>query len=240
MKLLAIDTSNQAMSIAVMENETLIGELTTNLKRNHSERLMPAIDALMKELSLEIQEIDRVAVAKGPGSYTGLRIGVTTAKTLAWTLNIELTGISSLKVLAANVNPTDQYIVPVMDARRGNIYTGLYQYQKGVLVEAEPNTHISADKWAEYLSRKEGQFILVGEDYSKHLETFEKQLMGRVSIASPQQQVPKASVLGILSLASEVEEVHTFTPDYLKLAEAEENWRAAHPDLVEDNYVEKI
>ena len=240
MKLLAIDTSNQAMSIAVLENETIIGELTTNLKRNHSERLMPAIDALMKELSLEIQEIDRVAVAKGPGSYTGLRIGVTTAKTLAWTLNKELVGISSLKVLAANVSPTHQYIVPVMDARRGNIYTGLYQYKDGILLEAESDTHISADKWAEYLSNKEGQFILVGEDYVKHQETFEKHLNERVSVASPQQHVPKASVLGILGLSSEAEEVHTFTPNYLKLAEAEENWRKAHPDLVEDNYVEKI
>lgn len=240
MKLLAIDTSNQAMSIAVMENEKLIGELTTNLKRNHSERLMPAIDALMTELGLDIQEIERVAVAKGPGSYTGLRIGVTTAKTLAWTLNKELVGVSSLKVLAGNVSLTDQYIVPIMDARRGNLYTGLYQYREGVLVEAEPDTHISADKWAEHLSKKEGQFILVGEDYSKHQETFEKQLAERVSIALPQQHVPKASVLGILSLSSDVEEVHTFTPNYLKLAEAEENWQEAHPDLVEENYVEKI
>lgn len=240
MKLLAIDTSNQAMSIAVMENEKIIGELTTNLKRNHSERLMPAIDELMQDLSLEIQEIDRIVVAKGPGSYTGLRIGVTTAKTLAWTLNKELVGISSLKVLAANVNPTQQYIIPIMDARRGNLYTGLYQYKDGILIEAEPDTHISADKWAEYLSKKEGQFILVGEDYSKHQETFEKYLAERVKVAPPQQHIPKASALGILGLSSEAEEVHTFIPNYLKLAEAEENWRNAHPDLVEDNYVEKI
>lgn len=240
MKLLAIDTSNQVMSIAVLEDQKIIGELTTNLKRNHSERLMPAIDDLMKEVNMDIQEIDRIAVAKGPGSYTGLRIGVTTAKTLAWTMKKELVGISSLKIMAANVNPTNAYIVPLMDARRGNIYTGLYQLKNGELQVAEKDTHISAEKWAEFLRQKEGHFILVGEDYEKHVETFEKLLQDRVTVAPPQFHLPKAGVLGLLGLTSEAEEVHTFTPEYLKLAEAEENWRKAHPDLVEESYVEKI
>lgn len=240
MKLLAIDTSNQVMSIAVLENQKIIGELTTNLKRNHSERLMPAIDALMKEVNIDTQEIDRVVVAKGPGSYTGLRIGVTTAKTLAWTLNKELVGISSLEVMAANVLSTTAYIVPVMDARRGNIYTGLYQFRDDELHRVEKDTHISAEKWANYLSKKDGSFILVGEDYAKHIETFEEQLHNRLSVAAPQFHLPKAGVLGLLGLAHEAEEVHTFTPEYLKLAEAEENWRKAHPDSVEESYVEKI
>lgn len=240
MKLLAIDTSNQVMSIAVLENQQLIGELTTNLKRNHSERLMPAIDALMKEVSVDIEEIDRIVVARGPGSYTGLRIGVTTAKTLAWTLQKDLVGISSLKVMAANVLPTNEYIVPLMDARRGNIYTGLYQFVDGELQAVEKDTHISADKWAQFLSQKEGTFILVGDDYPKHLEAFENHLKERVNPALPQHHLPKAGVLGLLGLTSPTEEVHTFIPEYLKLAEAEENWRAEHPDLVEESYVEKI
>lgn len=240
MKLLAIDTSNQAMSIAVLENENILGELTTNIKRNHSESLMPAIHQLMQDLKIEIQGIDRVVAAKGPGSYTGLRIGVTTAKTLAWTLQKELVGVSSLKVLAANATPSDQYIIPVMDARRGNIYTGMYQFIGGKLTAVESDTHISAEKWAEYLSKKDGEFLLVGEDQQKHIETFKLQLKDRVSTALPYQHLPRASVLGIMGLSSEVEEIHTFTPDYLKLAEAEENWRKEHPDLVGESYVEKI
>lgn len=240
MKILAIDTSNQAMSIAVLENEKILGELTTNIKRNHSESLMPAIDGLMKDLKIEIQEIDRIVAAKGPGSYTGLRIGVTTAKTLAWTLQKELVGISSLEVLAANATSIGPYIIPVMDARRGNIYTGLYKWIDGKLTAVEPDTHISADKWAEYLSKKDGEFVLVGEDHLKHSETFKAQLTNRVSAALPYQHLPKASVLGILGLSRKTEEVHTFTPDYLKLAEAEENWRKEHPDLVGESYVEKI
>ena len=240
MKILAIDTSNQAMSIAVLENEKILGELTTNIKRNHSESLMPAIDGLMNDLKIEIQEIDRVVAAKGPGSYTGLRIGVTTAKTLAWTLQKELVGVSSLKVLAANATSPDRYIIPVMDARRGNIYTGMYRFIDDKLTAVESDTHISAEKWAEYLSKKDGEFLLIGEDQQKHIETFKSQLNHRVSSALPYQHLPRASVLGILGLSSEAEEVHTFTPDYLKLAEAEENWRKEHPDLVGESYVEKI
>src|SRR5699024_7924631 len=94
MRVLAIDTSNQTMSVAVKEGEFVVGELTTHIKRNHSERLMPAIENLMNEVGWTPSSLDRIAVAQGPGSYTGLRIGVTVAKTLAWTLQKELVGVS--------------------------------------------------------------------------------------------------------------------------------------------------
>lgn len=241
MKVLAMDTSNQAMSIAVLENKRVIGEWTTNIKRNHSERLMPAIDALLKEVNESPEQLDRIVVAKGPGSYTGLRIGVTTAKTLAWTLGKELAGVSSIETLAANCVGTRAFIVPLFDARRGNIYTGLYQYdEQGQLQQIEEDTHISAEQWAEYLSRKEGQFVLVGEDVEQYLETFRQYLQERVTAAPSQQHLPRASVLGLLGQQKAAEDVHTFIPDYLKLAEAEENWRKAHPNELEDAYVEKI
>ncbi|MGX7418984.1 tRNA (adenosine(37)-N6)-threonylcarbamoyltransferase complex dimerization subunit type 1 TsaB [Carnobacterium gallinarum] len=242
MKILAIDTSNQVMSVAVIENQVIIGEITTNIKGNHSERLMPAIDQLMKEVHWQPNQLDRIAVAKGPGSYTGLRIGVTIAKTLAWTLNKELTGISSLKVLAGNCQESTDLIVPLMDARRGNIYTGLYQWQGTELQQIEPDTHISASEWAKFLaSRFKTETIqLVGSDWSLHEATFRAEFGERVRIASAQNQLPRGSVLGLLATTAEPVDPHTFIPDYLKLAEAEENWRLAHPDQLEESYVEKI
>jgi tRNA threonylcarbamoyladenosine biosynthesis protein TsaB len=95
MKVLAIDTSNLIMGIAVLDNGKVLGEYITNLKKNHSIRVMPAIEELMKETGVKPAELDRIVVAKGPGSYTGVRIGVTIAKTLAWTLKKELVGVSS-------------------------------------------------------------------------------------------------------------------------------------------------
>ncbi|MGB7366073.1 tRNA (adenosine(37)-N6)-threonylcarbamoyltransferase complex dimerization subunit type 1 TsaB [Carnobacterium jeotgali] len=240
MKVLAIDTSNQAMSIAVLDDEKVIGEITTNIKRNHSERLMPAIDELMKDVQWQPSDLNRIVVAKGPGSYTGLRIGVTVAKTLAWTLGVELVGISSLKTLAGNCESSPHYLVPLFDARRKNIYTGLYQWQNGELIQIEDDKHISAEQWAEYLSKKEGTFELIGEDQSLFKDTFERYLMNRVYEAPLKDNLPKASVLGLLGLKEETVDAHMFTPDYLKLAEAEENWRKEHPDQLEEAYVEKI
>ncbi|WP_407371095.1 tRNA (adenosine(37)-N6)-threonylcarbamoyltransferase complex dimerization subunit type 1 TsaB [Carnobacterium sp.] len=240
MKVLAIDTSNQAMSIAVLDGERIIGEITTTIKRNHSESLMPAIDELMNDVQWKPSELDRIVVAKGPGSYTGLRIGVTIAKTLAWTLGIELVGISSLKTLAGNCESSTHYLVPLFDARRKNIYTGLYQWQKGNLVQVEPDAHISAELWAEHLSKREGTFELIGEDRSLYIDTFEQHLTDRVFEAPLKDHLPKAGVLGLLGIKEEPVDVHMFIPDYLKLAEAEENWRKEHPDQLEESYVEKV
>lgn len=240
MNILAIDSSNQVMSVAVLNDSKIVGEITTNVKRNHSESLMPAIDEVIKMAHLKPTELDRIAVAMGPGSYTGLRIGVTIAKTLAWTLNKELVGISSLKVLAANCENASGYLVPIMDARRGNIYTGLYQWVNGELEAVEPETHCSAEKWADYLATLQGEFEIVGEDWELYQQIFEEKLGHRVMAAPLKDRIPKASVLGLLSRSAETSDPHTFVPNYLKYAEAEENWRKAHPDQLEESYVEKI
>ncbi|MFZ2734347.1 MAG: tRNA (adenosine(37)-N6)-threonylcarbamoyltransferase complex dimerization subunit type 1 TsaB, partial [Lactococcus raffinolactis] len=92
MKLLAFDTSSQALSVSLTEDDNLLGKIDLNIKKNHSITLMPAIDFLMTNAGLQPEDLDRIAVAQGPGSYTGLRIAVTTAKTLASTLNIDLVG----------------------------------------------------------------------------------------------------------------------------------------------------
>ncbi|MGB3160567.1 tRNA (adenosine(37)-N6)-threonylcarbamoyltransferase complex dimerization subunit type 1 TsaB [Carnobacterium sp.] len=240
MRLLAIDASNQAMSVAVLENEKIIGEVSTNSKGNHSQRLMPAITKLMADVNWKPADLDRIAVAQGPGSYTGLRIGVTIAKTLAWTLDKEITGVSSLAVLAGNCEESANYLVPLFDARRGNIYTGLYRWESGKLIQIEPDTHISAENWAIYLKKLSGTIEIIGEDRIIHQQTFKKHLGDQVIPASLKNHLPKGSVVGLLSLKKKPVDVHTLLPHYLKLAEAEENWRKEHPDQLEESYVEKI
>ena len=102
MKVLAFDTSSKALSLAILEDKQVLAETTINIKKNHSITLMPAIDFLMSSLDLTPKDLDRIVVAEGPGSYTGLRIAVATAKTLAHTLKIELVGMSSLLALLPN------------------------------------------------------------------------------------------------------------------------------------------
>ena len=111
MKLLAFDTSSKALSVAILEDETLLAETTLTIKKNHSITLMPVIDFLMQQIDLTPKELDRIVVAEGPGSYTGLRIAVATAKTLAHTLGIELVGVSSL--LALVPDDLEGLVVPV-------------------------------------------------------------------------------------------------------------------------------
>ncbi len=127
MNILAIDSSNVAMGVGLSNDGQVLGEVITNVKKNHSVRLMPAIEHLMNDVGMTPDSIDRIAVAMGPGSYTGVRIGVTVAKTLAWTLQKELVGVSSLEVLAQNGSFFEGLIVPFFDARRGQAFTGLYR-----------------------------------------------------------------------------------------------------------------
>src|SRR3954452_12881689 len=138
MTILAIDTSNYVLGVALLEDNQVLGEYMTNLKKNHSVRIMPAIQTLMKDCERVPADLTKIVVAKGPGSYTGVRIGVTIAKTLAWTLNIPLVGISSLEILAAGTGRYfDGYVSPIFDARRRLVYTGLYQYQNDELQTIE-------------------------------------------------------------------------------------------------------
>ena len=241
MRVLAIDTSNQTMSVAVKEGEFVVGELTTHIKRNHSERLMPAIENLMNEVGWTPSSLDRIAVAQGPGSYTGLRIGVTVAKTLAWTLQKELVGVSSLEALAANRMGSPHLLIPVFDARRGNIYTGLYKTdKKGQGVESLlPDRHIEAAEWVEQLASREGTFELIGPDSLQYEELFHNVLADRLKMAPLKDMLPSAGVLAGLVEKKKPVEIHTFTPIYLKLAEAEEKWQEKHPDEVGGDYIEK-
>ena len=177
MKTLAIDTSNHTLAVAVVDGQEVLGQSQTMAIKNHSTALMPAIDGLMQAVGMAPKELEQIVVAKGPGSYTGLRIGVTTAKTLAQTLNIPLIGVSSLKAVAANCVGVSQVIVPLFDARRQNVYAGAYQWHNGTLETRIKDQHISLSELLTQLKAVDGQEVLfVGADTVKFKDMIEAEL----------------------------------------------------------------
>lgn len=225
MTILAIDTSNDPLGVALVTDNKVVGEMMTNLKRNHSIRAMPAIEQLMKSCHITPQELTRIVVAEGPGSYTGVRIGVTIAKTLAWSLKIPLVGVSSLEVLAASAGRYfPGHISPIIDARRGQVYTGLYKSFAGDFKGEIPGQHILLSAWLDELMKVEEQILFVGNDVRLHEDVIKEKLGDRATFASFTEDNPRPSELALLGARKSPEEIHGFSPNYLRLAEAEAKW----------------
>lgn len=227
MKALAIDTSTYVMGVALVDDDIVLGEVITNLKKNHSLRLMPAIEQLMKEAGVHPKELQRIVVAHGPGSYTGVRIGVTTAKTLAWTLGVPLVGVSTLEVLAQNGRYFQGVVTPIFDARRGQVYTGLYGQQNNEFTNLRADQICLLADWADELNRQSENVLFLGNDLSIHKDVIKVKLGEKAQFGEFCDHNPRPSELARLGLKTEpVANIHTFTPNYIRLAEAEANWLA--------------
>ena len=229
MKVLAFDTSSKALSVAILDGENLLADVTVNIKKNHSINLMPAIDFLMKAVDLKPTDLDRISVAQGPGSYTGLRVAVATAKTLAYTLNIELVGVSSLYALAA-VADFDGLVVPVIDARRNNVYAGFYKDGQSLKDDQHMN-------FADVLEavKDEESVMFVGE-----VANFNNQIAESLPQAKVLSVLPSAYAIGKRGQELQPVDVDSFVPSYLKRVEAEENWLKTHIENPSANYVNRI
>ncbi len=228
MNILAIDTSNLPLSIAVVNDDKVLGEWTLNVERNHSIRLLPAIRTLLEEVRLTPKEIDLFVVARGPGSYTGVRIGVTTAKSLAWAVSKPLVGISSLEALAHQIPLFNGVIIPLFDARRDRFYTAGYEWQSGKLIEVLSEQIFHKEELARLLYERGGDVLFVGDDARKHREYLEEALAEQAYFLPPAYQIPRAAHLAHLGYKlyekGQIEEI-TFTPTYLQPTEAEVNLR---------------
>jgi len=225
MKILAIDTSNYVLGVAIIDEDKVIGEYITNINKNHSVRVMPAIEALLKDVDVKPSDLTKIVVAEGPGSYTGVRIGVTIAKTLAWTLNIPLVGVSSLKVVAGTVGRYFNGVVsPLFDARRGQIYTGLYEYSAGQIETVILDKLILSKDWVQELIELDKQILFVGNDLPLHRSVIEEVLGERARFAEITELNPRPSELALLGKDLEGKDIHHFTPNYIRLAEAEAKW----------------
>ena len=243
MPVLAIDTSNKTLSVAIVKDEGTIVEQTVPDTLQHSVKLMPAIQEVLQESQVSMQELSGVIVAKGPGSYTGLRIGVTVAKTLAKTLQIPLKAVSSLQAIVANVVevvPEGAYVVPFFDARRDNIFTGLYQVNQEFSQLIVQERHISWIDWLQELATYEAPLYFVGQLTDAQKELVVEKLGDKVVFAKESDAIAHAGFFAKLAQDAPEEDADVFVPTYLKLAEAEENWKAIHQEEQETNYVERM
>ncbi|EGD31484.1 tRNA (adenosine(37)-N6)-threonylcarbamoyltransferase complex dimerization subunit type 1 TsaB [Streptococcus sanguinis] len=228
MKIAAFDTSSKALTLAILEDETLLAQMTLNIKKNHSITLMPAIDFLMNSLDMKPTDLDRIVVAQGPGSYTGLRMAVATAKTLAHTLKIELVGVSSL--LALVPEQVEGLVIPVMDARRNNVYAGFYQSGQSV----RPEDHLPLAEVLEIAGVADQPVTFVGET-----AVFAEQIEAALPGVSVQPTLPDAAAIGRLGLDLPAQSIHDFVPNYLKRVEAEENWLKTHQES-SNSYIQRL
>lgn len=228
MKILAMDTSTMVMGVAIMEDAKVLGEVITNLKKNHSVRLMPAIDQLLSELELTVTDIDLLAVTKGPGSYTGIRIAVTAAKTLAWANEIPLYSLSSLTLLARNAYRFHGFIVPMIDARRERVYTGIFQMMHGVLQEVIPQQVLPIKDLLEIVASYKQPVLVLGEDVERYRKHIEAAIPHNILFGMGVENIPRPSQLGLAAwekrLSQEEPESSSFAPDYLQMTEAETKW----------------
>ncbi|WZY00468.1 tRNA (adenosine(37)-N6)-threonylcarbamoyltransferase complex dimerization subunit type 1 TsaB [Bacillus sp. FSL W7-1360] len=226
---LALDTSSHRLGVAVANADGVIGEYMTNLRKNHALRLMPTVESLLQEVEMVPKDLARIVVARGPGSYTGVRMAVTVAKTLAWTLEIPLVGVSTLMYMAqAGKYVAHAVVVPLIDARRGNIYTAAYRFEKGQTHVVLPEIHIHRDVWLQQLKERGEYCLFVGEDVSLHEEKIREVLGDKALFTAPQLASVRPGELCLLGeQVPPVESIHDFVPQYLQLAEAEVNWQRA-------------
>ncbi len=240
MKILAIDTSNRPLSVAIMDGTQLLAETTLTTHRKHAEFLMPIIEDLTKKAELTPSDIKRVVVATGPGSYTGIRMATTVAKTLASTLRIELVTVSSLLTLALNINREGVLINPIFNARNQNIFTGLYRYQNGEIQQVIPDQHTTLNDWLQTIPTDTRKVTILGET-AEFVSAFKEKFGDRLQVGDELDNLPNAAKLGAYGAHLQpVSDIDAVVPQYLRLTKAEADWKKLHPNEDTHHYVEKL
>lgn len=252
MKSLALDTATNALTLALSEDDQAIASIQLNTGYQHGELLVPAIQQLMEQADWQPQDIDQVIVGVGPGSYTGLRIGVTLAKTWATQLKKQLLSVSSLALMAAAAIQgmvTEQdcqttLIMPVIDARRGTTYTGLYHpclnTARAGLLEARPDQHIEWSDWLDQLApvfQEDSiqQVIFVGQDIEAFVQDFQDRFQEEDGLAihtiSGWQAMPNASFAHQVPQTL-IDHATLLAPNYCHATLAEQEWAAKHQTTI--------
>ena len=175
MRILALDSSGLVASAAVLEEEQTIAEYTVNYKKTHSQTLLPMVDEIARMIELDLKTLDAIAVAAGPGSFTGLRIGSATAKGLGLALDIPLIHIPTLEGLAYNMYGVSELVCPLMDARRKQVYTGIYSFEGGFSTVMD-QCAIPVSELADRLNELGQAVILLGDGVPVYRETLEGRL----------------------------------------------------------------
>ena len=224
MNILAIDTSGVTASVAILRDENVLAEIFLNLGRNHSEILLPSIDHLLIATGLDLKAIDVFACTVGPGSFTGIRIGVSTVKGLALAVDRPIVGLSALEVLAMNAMGFQKKICPMIDARREQVYAGSYADDGAeALTNIIPERLFKADDFLELIG---GDAVFIGTGAVKYGEIIQRKLAGRSYFVVGHLHQVHASAVGVLAgrkaLAGEMTDAVKLIPLYLRRSEAEE------------------
>lgn len=235
MRILALDSSGLVASAAVVEagdiDEITVAEYTVNYKKTHSQTLLPMLDEVTRMTELDLDTIDAIAVAAGPGSFTGLRIGSATAKGLGMALKKPLIHVPTLEGLAYNLCGTDKIVCPIMDARRGQVYTGIYEFEGNDLLILEDQMALSIEELGEKLGAFDREIIFLGDGVSVFCEALVERIMAgrRISFAPAHMNRQRAASVGALAIryyrAGKMETAAEHRPNYLRVSQAERERR---------------
>ncbi len=223
MRILAVDTSTPAGGVAILDGRTLLVELQVRSAETHAKRLMGSIDDAFRMAGLGIGECDGFAVTRGPGSFTGLRIGISTVKGLAFASGKPVAGVSTLDVLTHQFPWFPDCVCPLLDARKGEVYSALYKYDadKGWL-QLVADCVVEPRPWLEQI---QGSCLFVGDGTVLYGDLIEEIVGPRAKLAPPYMNTPRASVVAALGLeqiaSGQAADVALLVPYYIRRSEAE-------------------
>lgn len=224
MRILAFESSAKAASVALLENGVLLAESFQNNGKTHSATLMPMAEQVLRDCGLRAQELDCVAVAKGPGSFTGVRIGVAAAKGLAWAAEKPVCGVSTLEAMAYQLGHIRGLICPVMDARRAQVYNALFESDGKRLLRRREDRAISLEELKKELENEEKPIFLVGDGTKLCYNTLSEALPSLI-LPPAHLEMQRASGVAmaaeVLAKRGELSTPEELVPSYLRLSQAE-------------------
>lgn len=224
MNILGIDSSGMVASVAIVSDDVVIAEYTMNHKKTHSETLLPMIDEIVKTSEMKLEDLDAIAIASGPGSFTGLRIGAATAKGLALAIDKPIVPVKTCEGLAYNMWGADGLVCPIIDARRNQVYTGLYQVQGNVEVVME-QTPMDIHELIEYINKAAHTVTFLGDGVPIYEETIwlETKVPCKMAPANMNRQRGASIAAYGTTLYKEGKYINAddFAPDYLRKSQAE-------------------
>ena len=229
MKILGLDSSGLVASVAIVENDLLLAEYTTDYKKTHSQTLLPMLDELRNMIELDMNTVDAIAIASGPGSFTGLRIGSATAKGLGLALQKPLVEVPTLEGLAWNLWGTDRLVCPLMDARRNQVYTAAYEFvphgEDFEMRAVIPQNPMDIGEIAEKLNALGRKVIFLGDGVPVYLSVLRGRLKVDYHIApagNNRQRAASIAALGAVYYAQgRMVDAASHQPEYLRKSQAE-------------------
>lgn len=225
MRILALDSSGLVATVAIVEEEQTIAEYTVNYKKTHSQTLLPMLDEIVKMTEMDLNTIDAIAISGGPGSFTGLRIGSATAKGLGLALQKPLIHVPTIEGLAYNLYGSDALICPIMDARRNQVYTGIYRFENEKLHIVEKQMAIDVGKLVEKLNQLDEKVVFLGDGVPVYKGQLEDGLRVPFTFAPANMNRQRASSVGVAGIQylkeGKTEAAAEHQPDYLRVSQAE-------------------